>query len=200
MTAREFVKAGARAAAHVVVFPAVVSFVVRARVMDADRALQATSQWMAMIPGLTGQYLRRAFLSHALAECHPTAVIEHGTTFARAGSRIEANVYVGVRCHLGLVHLERDVLVASGVHIPSGANTHNIDEVQVPIREQGRGERLVRIGAGAWIGERAVIMADVGADAVVGAGAVVTKAVPAWAVSAGVPARVLRRRNLGAAV
>lgn len=200
MSLREFVKAAARAIAHVAVFPVVVSFALRSTLMDADRALQGTSQWMAMIPGVPGQYLRRAFLSHALAACDPTAVIEHGTTFSRAGTRIDANVYIGVRCHLGLVHLERDVLVASGVHMPSGANTHSIDDLSVAIREQGRDERMVHIGAGAWVGERAVVMADVGADAVVGAGAVVTRPVPAWAVSAGVPARVLRRRNIGAAV
>ena len=34
----------------------------------------------------------------------------------------------------------------------------------------------MRIGAGAWIGSAAVVMADVGRDTVVGAGAVVTKA------------------------
>jgi virginiamycin A acetyltransferase len=197
---RELAKRVARGAAHVVVFPAVVSYGCRSLLLGSERALQPTSQWMSLIPGLTGQYLRRAFLSRALAECDRTAVIEYGTTFCRAGTRIGPNVYIGVRCHLGLVHLERDVLVASGVHIPSGGNTHAIDDLTQPIREQSRDERLVTVGAGAWIGERAVIMADVGANAVVGAGAVVTRAVPAWAVSVGVPARVLRRRNLGAAV
>ena len=34
---------------------------------------------------------------------------------------------------------------------------------------------LVRIGAGAWIGSAAVVMADVGANSIVGAGSVVTK-------------------------
>ena len=200
MTLRELAKSAARGAAHVAVFPAVVSFKLRAVLLGPDRALQPTSQWMSLIPGLTGQYLRRAFLSRALAACDRSAVIEYGTTFCRAGARVGPHVYIGVRCHLGLVDLDHDVLVASGVHIPSGSNTHNIDDVTQPIREQSRDERMVRVGAGSWIGERAVIMADVGANAVVGAGAVVTRPVPAWAVSAGVPARVLRRRNLGAAV
>jgi len=200
VTLRELAKSAARGAAHVAVFPVVVSFALRSVLLGPDRALQPTSQWMSLIPGLSGQYLRRAFLSRALAECDSSAVIEFGTTFCRAGTRIGPDVYIGVRCHLGLVHLERDVLVASGVHIPSGGGTHGIDDLTRPIREQSRNERMVRVGAGAWIGERAVIMADVGPDAVVGAGAVVTRPVPAWAVSAGVPARVLRRRNLGAAV
>jgi acetyltransferase-like isoleucine patch superfamily enzyme len=93
------------------------------------------------------------------------------------------------------VHIGRDVLVAAGVHIPSGPATHQIDDLSRPIREQGRAEQLVRIGAGAWIGEAAVIMADVGADAVVGAGAVVTRPVPPRAIVAGVPAKIIRFRG-----
>jgi virginiamycin A acetyltransferase len=53
---------------------------------------------------------------------------------------------------------------------------------------------MIRIGAGTWIGSAAVVMADVGHDAVVGAGAVVTRPVPDAVVAAGVPARVLRAR------
>ena len=55
------------------------------------------------------------------------------------------------------------------------------------------GERLVRIGAGSWIGAAAVVMADVGPESVVGAGSVVTQPVPGGVVAAGVPSRVVRR-------
>jgi len=197
---RNALKATARGAAHIAVFPITVSFFVRAGLIGRDRALQATSHWMSLIPGLTGQYLRRAFLARALARCAPTAVIEYGTTFARAGARIDDRVYVGVRCHLGLVHLEEDVLIASGVHIPSGGSTHGIDDSARPIREQERRECLVRVGRGAWIGEGAIVLSDVGAEAVVGAGGVVTRTVPPWSVNAGVPARVIRQRRIGTAV
>jgi virginiamycin A acetyltransferase len=195
VTVREFAKALVRGAAHVAVAPIVASFMIRARLVGRDRALQSTSQWMSLIPGLAGQYLRRAFLCRALDACHKTVVIEFGTTFCRAGSRLDENAYIGVRCHLGLVHVERDVLIASGVHIPSGGTTHGIDDTTKPIREQPRQERLVRIGYGSWIGEGAVILADIGHDAVIGAGAVVTRAIPSWTVSAGIPARVLHTRG-----
>jgi virginiamycin A acetyltransferase len=39
------------------------------------------------------------------------------------------------------------------------------------------------------------VMADVGQNSVIGGGAVVTRAIPAWSVAAGVPARVIRRRG-----
>lgn len=191
---RDVVKRAARGAAFVAVSPLLLSFVVRRRLLGADRALQSSSQTLSLVPGLAGQYLRRAFLSIALEGCASTAVVEFGTTFSQHAARLDEHVYVGPNCTLGRVHLERDVLVASGVHIPSGAHSHGTSDTVVPIREQADGRRLVRVGAGSWIGARAVILADVGRNCVVGAGAVVTTAVPDDSVAVGVPARVVRSR------
>ncbi len=92
--------------------------------LGADRALEGSTQALAWLPGLLGVYLRRAFLCQALAHCDRSASVHFGTIFSQAGARLDANVYVGPRCHLGLVHLERDVLLAAGVHVPSGGDTH----------------------------------------------------------------------------
>lgn len=192
---REIAKAAARLAAHAAAAPFVLSFAVRASIVGRDRALQSSTQLLSLVPGLTGQYLRRAFLTWTIAACHHTAVVEFGATFSRAGARLDERVYIGPGCHLGLVHVEADVLMASGVHVPSGANTHRSDDPRRPIREQGSAERMVRIGSGSWIGAAAVVMADVGPHSVVGAGAVVTQPVPGTVVAAGVPARVLRTRG-----
>jgi virginiamycin A acetyltransferase len=192
---RELAKATARFVAHLAAAPLVASFTLRAALVGRDRAIQSSTQLLSLVPGLTGQYIRRAFLSRTIAGCHHTAVVEFGTIFSRAGARLDERVYIGPGCHLGLVHVEANVLIASGVHVPSGANTHRVDDHLRPIREQGSSERLVRIGTGSWIGSAAVVMADVGAHSVVGAGAVVTQPVPGRVVAAGVPARVLRTRG-----
>lgn len=194
---RELVKAVARATADVMVVPAVVSFWIRSLVLGRDRALEGSTQALALLPGLWGQYLRRAFLRQVLAECHPTATIEYGTLFSGTGARIGANVYIGPNCHVGLVDIGRDTLIGAGVHLPSGRATHGTADWRVPIRQQPGIRTLVRIGAGCWIGSAAVIMADVGSHAVVGAGAVVTTPIPDYVVAAGVPARVVRRRQEG---
>jgi virginiamycin A acetyltransferase len=193
---REFLKTSARGLARLVMVPAVLSFEVRARVMGRDRALAGSTQALAILPGLLGQYLRRAFLAHALeGGCDATATIEFGTIFSQAGARIDARVYVGPRCHLGLVHVERDVLIAAGVHVPSGPATHGTEDVDRPIRDQDGSPSLVRIGEGAWIGSAAIVLADVGRHSIVGAGAVVTRPVPEYTVAAGVPAKVVRARR-----
>lgn len=54
---------------------------------------------------------------------------------------------------------------------------------------------MVRIGAGVWIGSASVIMADVGDETVLGAGAVVSKALPERVVAHGAPARVISSRE-----
>jgi acetyltransferase-like isoleucine patch superfamily enzyme len=113
---------------------------------------------------------------------------------SQTGAVIDENVYVGPRCHLGLVHLGKDVLLAAGVHIPSGAQTHYFDAPDTPIRNQGGQRSLVRIGEGAWIGSAAIVLADVGKGTVVGAGSVVTKPLPDNVIAAGVPAKVIRPR------
>jgi len=191
---REIAKALGRTVATVLVLPALASYALRSRVFGADRALEGSSQALALLPGIAGDYLRRAFLTRALARCAPTATIQYGTLFSQAGARIADRAYVGPRCHLGLVSLEKDVLLAAGVHIPSGAATHGIDLAR-PIREQPATRTLVTIGEGTWVGSAAVVMADVGRHCVIGAGAVVTNAIPDFSVAAGVPARVLFDRR-----
>jgi acetyltransferase-like isoleucine patch superfamily enzyme len=109
-------------------------------------------------------------------------------------ARIDEHVYIGPMCHIGMAHLEHDVLVGAGVHIPSGAETHGTADLEVPIRDQPGRLRLITVGAGSWIGSGAIVMADVGANSVIGAGSVVTKPLEAAVVAAGSPAKVIRSR------
>ena len=179
----------------ILVSPALVGYWLSAFAFGRNRALEGWSQAFAPLPGVPGVYLRRAFLSFVLARCHRTAEVHFGTLFSQAGAVLDENVYVGPNCHLGLVYLEKDVLLAAGVHVPSGGKTHFIDDPEVPIRNQGGIRSLVTIGEGAWIASGSVVMADVGKGTVVGAGSVVTKPLPDHVVAAGVPAKIIRSRR-----
>lgn len=184
-----------RGLASIVVLPAVATFLLRATLGGRDRAFQSSCEGLALLPGTSGQYLRRAFLRWTCAGCGPDTVIGVGTLFSTAKVRIDGNAYVGPQCNIGWAHIERDVMLAAGVQIPSGPNTHGIARLDVPIRDQPGEPRLVRIGEGSWVGNGAIVMADVGRHAVVAAGSVVTKPIPDFAIAAGVPARVLRQRD-----
>jgi acetyltransferase-like isoleucine patch superfamily enzyme len=75
---------------------------------------------------------------------------------------------------------------------------HGVVEVERPIRLQGIYKRDVEVGSNVWIGYGACILRGVrvGDNAIVGTNAVVTKDVPANAVVAGIPAKVIRMRDV----
>jgi len=52
----------------------------------------------------------------------------------------------------------------------------------------------IRVDKGAWLGARVIVLKGVtiGEGAIIGAGSVVTKSIPAWTIAAGSPARVIR--------
>lgn len=82
-------------------------------------------------------------------------------------------------------------------HVAVVGADHNYDPPGVPIVFAGRPpSRITTIGSDVLIGHGAILMRGItiGNGAIVGAGAVVTKDVPAYAVVAGVPAKVLRYR------
>ncbi len=74
---------------------------------------------------------------------------------------------------------------------------HGVVEVERPIRQQGIYTREVEVGSNVWIGYGACILrgVHVGDNSIVGTNSVVTKDVPANAVVAGVPARIVRMRD-----
>ena len=91
--------------------------------------------------------------------------------------------------------IEDDVLVASNVDILSGSKQHHIDDLDTPVREQGGTFQRVTIGADSWIGNRAIVMADVGRQCVVGAGSVVSKPLADRSLAVGSPARAVGTRG-----
>ena len=102
---------------------------------------------------------------------------------------------LGVNC---LVHgpLEIGNKVMMGPDVVILTHTHNIDRTDIPMGDQGSRVSKVTIGNDVWIGMRTIIMPGVkiGNGAVIGAGAVVTKDVPDYAIVGGVPAKVIKYR------
>jgi len=91
------------------------------------------------------------------------------------------------------IYIEDDVMLGSGVHIY--VHNHRFDDVTRPIIEQGHYDsRAVTIEKGAWIGANSILLPGitVGANAVIGAGSVVTRSVPPRSVVAGSPAKIIR--------
>src|SRR3954468_23384288 len=125
--------------------------------------------------------------------------IGHGTKIrAHEGEvRIGAKTVLGQECTISSfqhVAIGRECIVADRVMLIDF--DHGVVEVERPVREQVIYKRDVRVGHNVWMGYGACVLRGVriGDNAIVGTSTVVTKDVPANAVVAGVPAKVLRMR------
>jgi acetyltransferase-like isoleucine patch superfamily enzyme len=111
---------------------------------------------------------------------------------------IGAKSVLGQECTISAyqhVSIGRECIIADRVMMIDF--DHGMVEVERPIREQGIYKRNVDVGHNVWIGYGACLLrgVSVGENSVIGTSAVVTANVPANAVVAGVPARVIRMRK-----
>ncbi|TYK65832.1 acyltransferase [Colwellia echini] len=153
------------------------------------------SQLFSLIPGRLGSYFRNSLYSLIMKHCSNNGVIYFGTLFSDPDTEIHDDVYIGPQCNIGKSVIGKNTLIASGVHILSGKNQHNFDDLDTPIQQQGGQYQKIVIGEDCWIGNTAVIMANVGNKAIVAAGAVVINDVPDYAIVAGNPAKIIKQRN-----
>jgi acetyltransferase-like isoleucine patch superfamily enzyme len=192
---KQSLKALADGTATLVVFPAFLLYRLGRLALGPEKAFPGWSQAFSLIPGLTGVYLRRAFYRLTLARCGAGACISFGTVFSHPTAEVGRDVYVGPFCGLGDVTLGDDALLGSHVSIMNGGSQHGIGRLDIPIREQPGSWRRVTVGRDTWVGDRAVVLADVGEQCVIGAGSVVNRPVPDRAIAVGVPAKVIRYRQ-----
>ena len=134
----------------------------------------------------------------------PPRAAGRGSATARKIRAHEGEVHIGAKSVLGQectisafqhVSIGRECIVADRVMLIDF--DHGVVEVERPIREQGIYKRDVRVGHNVWIGYGAAFLrgVTVGDNSVVGTYTVVNKDVPANAVVAGVPVRLLRMRE-----
>ena len=114
--------------------------------------------------------------------------------------RIGDRVNIGRRCAIVGRHridIGDDVTFASDVYVTD--HNHRYDDTDTPVARQWVDASPVTIGAGSWLGARAVILpgTTLGKNVVVAAGSVVRGEIPDNAVAAGVPARVVRKLENG---
>lgn len=92
--------------------------------------------------------------------------------------------------------IEDYALIGSGVHVY--VSNHNYSDPNAMIYFQGHGAiKNVHIKKGCWIGANVIILPGVtiGQNAVIGAGSIVTKSIPDYAVAVGVPAKVIKGQS-----
>jgi acetyltransferase-like isoleucine patch superfamily enzyme len=101
---------------------------------------------------------------------------------------------VSINCYLD-VEIGDSALIADTVYISDF--DHNFTNLTIPIKDQGISKSRVRIERDVWLGTKVTVCSGVliGEGAVVGANAVVTGDLPAYAVAVGAPARMIKDRR-----
>lgn len=116
----------------------------------------------------------------------PEGEVSIGDFCSVVGAIFSTNGRIEVHDYAFLAHdvvLADDAWASPGLRRPATSLGESTDEPSIVV------------GANAWVGARAVLLAGarVGADAIIGAGAVVREVVPDGAVAVGNPARIIRR-------
>lgn len=150
-------------------------------------------QLLALVPGKIGSYLRVAYYSMTLERCPRKGYIGFGSFFAHPQVELGEGYYIGAYNIIGMARIGAHATIASHVSILSGKNQHGYKEIGKPIQGQAGVFRKITIGENCWIGNNAVIMADLGVQNVVAAGSVVASNTGDYEIMAGNPAKLVKK-------
>ena len=149
------------------------------------------------IPLLIGRIMRRYCANILFDRCGTNVNLERKVDMGNAkGISIGNNSGIGIRAQVrGPLSIGDNVMMGPDVIILT--HGHIYDLIDIPMCKQGSAlPKKVTIGNDVWIGTRSIIMpgVNIGNGVIIGAGAVVTKDVPDFAIVGGGPAKVLKYR------
>jgi virginiamycin A acetyltransferase len=159
----------------------------------SERVFNTCAQTVALLPGLPGMILRRGFYRLALDSCARDCFIGFGVIFTHRAVVVEPHVYVGPYALIASSRLREGCLIGSRASILSGGALHALGPSGRWLPADMTKMVQVEIGVGAWIGEGAIIIANIGAGSMVAAGSVVAMPVLGGVLIGGNPARMIRR-------
>ena len=177
---------------------------------------------LGILPGFTGRFLRKQYYRLLLQKAGRQISIGKGVEIASPGNislgneiyivdgailracdgrlvigdrfAVNGNARIVADCG-GEIIIGNEVMIGPNVVIR--ASNHGHDRHDISIWEQGQTGGRIVIGDGVWIAANAVILPGVtiGSHSIIAAGAVVTKDVAAYSIAAGVPAKLIAKRN-----
>jgi maltose O-acetyltransferase len=150
------------------------------------------------VGGRIARRLRRRLGQVLLDETGRNVNIEHGARFGSGrGIRLGSNSGIGIDADIvGPVSIGENVMM--GPRVTMIARNHEFRDPDTPMLLQGLADpRPIAIESDVWIGANVILLPGVrvGTGAIIGAGAVVTRDVPALSIVAGNPARLVGQRN-----
>lgn len=134
------------------------------------------------LSGLNGYYgvlVREIFYKRTLHKCGLRLKVHYGAFFVYPTAEVGDDVTVEEYCVVSNCSIGDDVILAARVSIMSGSRHHDVNDLNSEFRNSKSFSKKVHIDNNVWVGTHAVIMDDVGANTVIGAGSIVNKPIPA---------------------
>src|SRR3989338_783106 len=153
----------------IIVLPFYIFYKMETFFIKTEQPFCGMSQFFSLIPGLIGEYARREFYKLSLKKCSNNCCISFGTIFSHSDAEIGEGVYIGAYCSIGTASIGNGALIGTKVDIISGKAQHLFCNPDLPLKEQACAFKRIFIGKNTWIGNGAIIMADVGAKCIIGA-------------------------------
>ena len=186
---RQLVKRASFGLSLLLVSPLILIAWLEKRTWGGESLFTMMAHIVAPLPGRPGGYLRGAYYFGTLDRCDWETHIGFGSIFTHRGGAMGTRASMGSYCVIGHAQIGDEVMMGSRVSVPSGKRQHFDDEGRMTSETR---YETVRIGRHTWVGEGAIIMADVGESCIISAGAVVIKEVPGRCIVGGNPAKVLK--------
>ena len=160
---------------------------------DAELVFHTCAHALAILPGLPGAFLRRAFYAVVLDECSFHCHIGFGSIFSHRSTTVGKHVYIGSYAIIGSSRLGEYCLIGSRASILSGKELHVMGDDGLWTPYSADRLNQVTIARNVWIGEGAIIAADIGEGSMAGAGSVVTTDIKPHIIVTGNPARFVKK-------
>ncbi len=174
------------------------------------------------LPGRIGRLARRMWLKMTLSSLGRNAcfdeqilvvegknvsigdnfgMLRNGSIYANANGLIQIGNSVSLNFNVSLsaadggrILIGNDVLIGPNTILRT--SNHRFSSRDLPINRQGHESGTIKIEDDVWIGAHVVVLPNVtiGAHAIVGAGAVVTRSIAPWTIVAGIPAKEIAKR------
>lgn len=152
------------------------------------------------IVGKFAKYIRQKLCTSLFSVSGKKLNVEQGAYFGN-GKDIEVGFEVG----FGRNFQCRNVQLKVGDYLMMGEDVlfqggkHHFERIDIPMGHQGAGGKTsLSIGNDVWIGARVIVLPGcqhIGNGVIIGAGAVVTKNIPNYAIVGGNPAKVIKMRT-----
>ena len=155
----------------------------------AARIYSQCKQTLSICPTIFGDYLRLAYYWAVCTKISPDVQLMLGSIISHRDTIIRAGSGVGLYSTIGYADIGENVLIGSRVSILSGKYQHGRPSERAKNLETSGEFTTVRIGDNTWIGDGALILANIGKNCTVGAGCVVFKDIPDGTTVLGNPAR-----------